>query len=131
MTEDYEYGIYPMGNIKEPYCWKFARESEAKKAAFFLSEKNNTDVVVFRIIGTYLSTAQWKELPKKEIIPNTITVTPPAIHFCKYCKHRLPDKDETAFCRMGQVDYVNSCRGLARCYEKNRDGLCKDFKAKA
>jgi hypothetical protein len=70
-------------------------------------------------------------LLNQEPISNTITVTPPAIHFCKYCKHRLPDKDETAFCRMGQVDYVNSCRGLARCYEKNRDGLCKDFKAKA
>jgi hypothetical protein len=67
----------------------------------------------------------------RRALSNTITVTPPATHFCRDCKNTpVPLSKNLSICDMGeQHDYV---RGFEHhyCSKKNHDGLCKDFEAR-
>jgi len=69
-------------------------------------------------------------LLNQEPISNTITVTPPATHFCKDCKHFTFSQIGPYVCGKVDVDYVYGGEMRRTCEEKNRDGLCKDWEEK-
>jgi hypothetical protein len=54
-----QYGINPIGGIKDIYVWRHASLELAREAARELSAKHNVEVIVFKIVGSYKPEIIW------------------------------------------------------------------------
>lgn len=55
----FQYGIFPVGGIKDVYVWRHFSIEKAKEAARELSSRNNVEVIVFKIMGSYTPEIVW------------------------------------------------------------------------
>jgi hypothetical protein len=53
------YGIHPIGEIKDAYIWRYISLEQAREAARELAERNNVEVIVFNIVGSYKPEIIW------------------------------------------------------------------------
>lgn len=53
------YGLYLMGEYKEPHLWRHNDIESAKAEALRIASEGSIEVMVFKIIGAYAPTVTW------------------------------------------------------------------------
>ena len=49
-----KYGINPLDQMNDAYCWNYKNIDDALAKAEQISSEHNVDVIVFRILGTFV-----------------------------------------------------------------------------